>query len=187
MSDVFKNQKTWSASKAVYRSAKDTVAQQWAVWKWIVAFARSVWAQRQRIKRGEIAPPAHLPPEQQFIKMMRAFGKSVDDLPALRGQTYIGFWSSTFVAVLLAIAVTYGSFGIAIPGGSFAFGSFELAIPGFAFGGFEFSFAGALRIAAPAILILMALRHAQANWIFRNRRHGSMSDFLKSGDWLPSK
>lgn len=147
--------------------------QQVTIWKWIAAFAKSIWVQRQRIKRGEIAPPAHMPPEQQFAKMMRAFGKSLDDLPALQGQTYVGFWSSTFVAVLLAIAVTYGSFGI--------------AIPGFAFGGLEFSVAGALRVAAPAILLLMALRQAQANWIFRHRRHGSMIDFLKSSDWLPSK
>ncbi|WGJ06614.1 hypothetical protein [Brucella intermedia] len=173
MSSLFKNQKTWMATKVVYRSAKETVQQQWIVWKWIITFAKSIWTQRQRIKRGEIAPPAHMPPEQQFVKMMRAFGKSLDDLPALQGQTYIGFWSSTFIAVLLTIAVTYGSFGI--------------AIPGFAFGGLEFSVAGALRVAAPAILLLMALRQAQANWIFRNRRHGSLNDFLRSGDWLPSK
>lgn len=173
MSKLLKNQKTWFATKVVYRSAKETVQQQFAVWKWLLQFAKSIWAQRQRIKRGEIAPPAHMPPEQQFVKMMRAFGKSQDDLPALQGQTYVGFWSSAFVAVLLTIAVTYGSFGI--------------VIPGFAFGGVEFSVAGALRIAAPAILILMAFRQAQANWIFRNRRHGAMIDFLKSGDWLPSK
>lgn len=108
--------------------------------------------------------PDAMSAEARFWLYMERFGKGPEHLPLLRAQSCKAAYSAIvggvgFLALLIYSPMTAG----------------------------DGAFFNSVRLIVPAALGLLAVKHAFANWLFRNEAHGSFRDFVRSGDWMPRR
>jgi len=172
LNPILKNQKTFSATKAAYRSVSYTLGQT----KGSVLWVADLWRQLRKHKRQkvDVAIADGMTPEQRFRVLMNAFRKTKADLPALRRQHAIAFWIWCWGALFFALLAFYGYMNTPVPGIAVGFATID------------FSFGGVLRALAIVGCLIQAARAAQSNYIFRHQIDVNFRDFIKSKDWLPS-
>ncbi|TPM33551.1 hypothetical protein FJ955_02035 [Mesorhizobium sp. B2-2-2] len=148
-----------SATASLLKSTGESVA---GSMDHIGSMSATAW--KAATKRPERLPdvPADMAAEDQFWTYMQRFGKGPEHLPALRMQTCQAAYMSAlgasgFLAMLFVFPLGNG---IVVD---------------------------AARLIVPTALAAVTVKHAFANWLFRNERHGSFREFLKSGDWIPRR
>jgi hypothetical protein len=108
--------------------------------------------------------PDAMSAENRFWTYMERFGKGPEVLPLLRAQSCNAAYSAVIGAVGFLALLIYSPMSAG-----------------------DGAFFNSVRLIVPAALALLAVKHAFANWLFRNEAHGSFLDFARSGDWLPRR
>jgi hypothetical protein len=107
--------------------------------------------------------PGTMDAAARFSAYMARHGLSADVLPLLRERTASAAWVYVVGgAILLAALIKW------------PIGSGNLVVD-------------IARLAVPVALMITAASHAYANWLYRNQRHGSFAEFVRSGDWMPRR
>jgi hypothetical protein len=108
--------------------------------------------------------PEAMTPEARFWTYMERFGKGPEHIPLLRAQSCKAAYSAIVGVVGFLLLLIYSPMSAG-----------------------DGAFFNSVRLIVPAALALLAIKHAFANWLFRNEAHGSFLDFARSGDWLPRR